>query len=361
MTLSFLSHFYFFFDNLLFIRGKERKNHSIYSESVILFYGQQPHSLNTLVYTIRKFISACPLIIGVTLISFTLMVYYGPDLTYSMVGKNATQEKIDQVRTQLGYDKPFLIRYLKYVEEIATFDFGHSDSSGEKVTTILKRTLPTSLAVTLPGFLIGNLLGIILGLIAAYYRGRIADRLIMAFATMGMSISFLIVLIGFQYIFCSSFALDLFPVQGWSTETLGDYLLHVTVPTLSFVFVGLGYNTRFYRAVLVDEIGKDHIRTLKAYGCGTLSLLFKHVLKNSMIPILTRIVFSIPFILIGGALLVESFFNIPGIGYVTFDAIVTGDLPIVKAVVSLTVIGYVLVLTVIDVLYKTVDPRITLK
>ncbi len=316
--------------------------------------------MDTLIYTVRKFLYASPLFLGVTLISFTLMVHFGPDLTYTMVGKNPTQEKIDQVRHKLGYDKPFHKRYYNYLKEIVTFDFGHSNSSGEKVSTLFKRTVPISIAATLPGFVLGNLFGIILGLLSAYYRGKPADRLIMAFAVFGMSISFLIILIGFQYIFCSSYGLNLFPVQGWSTDSIGEYLKYVTIPTMAFIFVGLGYNTRFYRAVLVDEIGKDYIRTLKAYGCSSFSLLFKHVLKNSLIPIITRIIFSMPFVLIGGSLLVESFFSIPGIGYTTYSAIVTGDLPIIKAVVGITVVLYVLILTVVDVLYKTVDPRISL-
>ncbi len=244
---------------------------------------------------------------------------------------------------------------------MATFDFGHSLSSGQKVSTLFKQSIPISILTNIPGFILGNLFGIILGLVSAHYRSTLVDRLVMAFSVFGMSISFLIILIGFQYIFCSSYGLNWFPVHGWSTDTLGEYLNYVTVPTLSIVFVSLGYNTRFYRAVLVDEMGKDYIRTLQAYGCSSLTLLFKHVLKNSMIPIITRIVFSIPFILVGGSLLIESFFGIPGIGFITFNAIMSGDLSIVKAVVSLTVILYVFVLTIIDVLYKVVDPRISLK
>jgi peptide/nickel transport system permease protein len=312
--------------------------------------------MDTLIYSIRKFIYGIPLIFGVTFIAFYLMVYCGPDKTYDLLGKNPTQEEINQVRHELGYDQPFLKRYYSFLIEVVTFDFGHTESSGEKVTEVMARTIPVSLLLQLPGFVLGNLLGIILGLVSAFYRGELTDKLIMLFAVVGMSISFLIVLIGFQYIFCTSFAFNWFPVTGWSTETIGDYVYYVTVPTLATIFVTLGYNTRFYRAVLVEEMGKDHVRTARAYGCGPFILMFKHVLKNAMIPIITRIVFTLPFLIISGAFLIEHFFSIPGIGYETLSAIVTGDLPLVKAVVVSTAILYVFMLILVDILYKTVDP-----
>lgn len=317
--------------------------------------------MDTLTYSIRKFISALPMLFGVTLIAFVLMVYFGPDKTYDFLGKNPTAEEIAQVRHQLGYDRPFFVRYAQFIREVVTFDFGHSDSSGEKVASILKRTLPISFKLALPGFILGNLMGVLLGLISAYFRGRPADRAIMSFAVFGMSISYLIALIGFQYIFCSSFGLDLFPVQGWSTESLGEYLKYVTVPTMATVFVALGYNTRFYRAVIVEEMERDHVRTARAYGAGPFELMFGHVLKNALIPIITRIIFTVPFLVIGGSLLVETFFSIPGIGYITFSAITTGDLPITKAVVTCSTIIYIMMLVLVDIFYVWVDPRISLK
>src|SRR5690606_27437463 len=125
-------------------------------------------------------------------------------------------------------------------------------------------------------------------------------------------------------------------------------------------FVALGYNTRFYRAVLVEEMERDHVRTAKAFGCPPVKLLYKHVLQNSLVPILTRLIFTIPHVIIGGSLLIESFFSIPGIGGVTYDAITSGDLPVLKAVVSSSTILYVGVLILADILYRVVDPRISL-
>ncbi len=317
--------------------------------------------METLQYTLRKLLTGIPLVLGVTLVSFVLMVHFGPDKTYDLLGKNPTVDQIAEVRHQLGYDQSFVVRYSQYLKELATMDFGYSDSSGEKVFTILTRTIPVSLALILPGFILGNLLGVILALVAAYHRGQWTDKIIMGASVMGMSVSFLIVIIAFQAIFSSTRGLDLFPVRGWDVYSFSDYIHYVTVPTLASIFVSLGYNTRFYRAVIVEEMGRDHVRTAKAFGAKPIELLFKSVLKNSLIPIITRIMFSIPLVVISGSLLLESYFGIPGVGKVTYDAIITGDQPILKAVVGLTAIMFVFTLIINDILYKVVDPRISLK
>jgi peptide/nickel transport system permease protein len=310
-------------------------------------------------YITRRLVYGIPLLLGVTFISFLLMVYFGPDKTYELLGKNPTAEQISEVRHTLGYDRPFLLRYGDYLKELLTLDLGLSDSNGEPVSQILIRTLPISIALVLPGFVIGNLLGLALGLMAAWYRGKWLDKLVMSVSVVGMSISFLVIIIGLQILLCTPYGLNLFPVRGWQVHDPGSYFYYVTVPTLALVLVTLGYNTRFYRAVMADEIGRDHIRTLQAYGARPAELLFKHVLKNSLIPVLTRIMFSVPFVVISGSLLLESYFGIPGIGLVTFNAITSGDQPILKAVVGLTGVLFVFALMINDLLYSAVDPRVT--
>jgi len=317
--------------------------------------------MKVLQYAIRKLISGIPLVLGVTFVSFVLMVYFGPDKTYELLGKNPTEQEIAEVRTQLGYDRPFFVRYGEYLREIATLDFGNSDSTGERVDDLLVRTIPVSLALTAPGFVLGNVLGVLLALFAAFYRSTWIDKTIMGMAVIGMSISFLIVIIAFQIIFASSYGLDLFPVRGWDIRSIGDYVAHVAVPTMATVFVALGYNTRFYRSVLVEEMTRDHVRTARAFGLPPAKLFYKNILKNSMIPIITRIVFSIPLVIISGSLLIESYFGIPGVGKVTYDAIVSGDQPVLKAVVGLTAVLFVFAQLLTDILYRAVDPRISLQ
>ncbi len=312
-------------------------------------------------FALRKLLYGIPLILGVSFVSFLLMVYFGPDLTFQLVGRNPNVEQLERARELLGYNDPFLLRYLDYLRELATLDFGESLSTGEPVAELLARTVPNTILVTLPGFVIGNLLGIGLALVAGWFRGGIADKLIMAGAVVGMSISFLIIIIAFQLFFSSRYGLNYFPVLGWQVSNLGNYIYYVTVPTLAIVFVSLGYNTRFYRAVVVEEMSRDYVRTARAYGAGAGNILFRHVLKNSMIPIITRIMFSIPSIIIGGSLLIESYFGIPGVGAAAYDAITTGDQPVLKAVVGLTAVLFALVIIVNDVLYRVVDPRVSVK
>ena len=307
----------------------------------------------------RRLIYGIPLILGVTFISFLLMVYFGPDKTYELLGKNPTAEQVHEVRHALGYDRPFLLRYGYYLKELLTLDLGLSDTSGKPVTAVLKQSLPISLALVLPGFVLGNLLGLTLGLMAAWHRGKWLDKLVMGASVVGMSTSFVIIIIGLQILVCTPYGLDLFPVRGWQVHDPDSYLYYVTVPTLALVLVTLGYNTRFYRAIMVDEIDREYVRTLHAYGAAPGEILFRHVLKNSLIPVLTRIMFSIPLVLISGSLLLESYFGIPGIGLVTFEAITSGDQPVLKAVVGLTGVLFVIALMINDMLYTTVDPRVS--
>jgi len=309
-------------------------------------------------FVLSRLLHGILLILGVTLVSFVLMVWFGPDQTYTLIGKNATPEQIAEVRRELGYDEPFAGRYVDYLVDLATFDLGASNASGEPVAGLLARTVPVSLALMLPGFVLGNLLGIALGLAAAARRGRLGDRLISAVSVIGMSISFLVIIILLQVLLSTPYGLDLFPVRGWQVDGPASYAYYVTVPTLALIFVTLGYNTRFYRAVFVEESGKDHIATARAFGASPAAIWWKHVLKNSMVPIITRVLFSIPLVVISGSLLIETYFGIPGVGRVTFDAITSGDQPVLKAVVGLTAVAFVLLQLLAEFSYRALDPRL---
>lgn len=309
-------------------------------------------------WVLSKLVHGGLLVLGVTLISFSLMVWFGPDQTYTLIGKNATEAQIAEVREQLGYDQSFVKRYGRYLSDLFTLNLGSSNSSGESVSRILQRTIPVTLALMLPGFILGNVLGIALALLATWKKDQWTDRLITGMSVTGMSISFLVVIIFLQVLLCTPYGLNLFPVRGWQVTGLVSYFHYVTVPTLSLVFITLGYNTRFYRAIFVEEAGKDHIRTVKAYGASTMAILWRHVLKNSLVPIITRFMFTIPLVVISGSLLIESYFGIPGIGKVTFDAITSGDQPVLKAVVGLTAIAFILIQVLTDFIYRLIDPRI---
>ena len=321
--------------------------------------------MNSWQFALKKLLGGIPLIIGVTLISFVLMVYYGPDLTYQLLGKNPSHDDIAAMQHFLGYDQPFWLRYWRYLQDLFTLNFGISMVNDQSVINMLSESIPVTFMLMIPGFVLGNALALALAMTASHYRGQWQDKAIMIFSVIGMSISFLIIIITFQIFFSSSHGLDLFPVRGWNTTdyngdfNLVKYLSYVTVPTLAIVFVSLGYNTRFYRAVLVEEFNKNHITTVTAYGHKPKQIMYKYLLKNAMIPIITRLMFSIPLIVVSGSLIIESYFGIPGIGLITYDAIVAGDQPVLKAVIGLTVVLFVLVLTITEILYRVFDPRIT--
>lgn len=298
------------------------------------------------------------LVVGVTLISFALMVYFGPDQTYNLLGKNASAEQIREIRHQLGYDRSFLRRYGEYLEELFTLRLGASNSSGEAVRDMLLRTLPVTLALVIPGFVLGNLLGVALGLLAVWYRYHWIDRFISGASIAGMSISFLIIIIMLQVLLCTPYGLNLFPAHGWQVLDFSSYLRYVTVPSLSLVLITLGYNTRFFRAVFLEESGREHIRTARAFGASPAQLMGRHVLKNSLPPLLTRVMFSIPLVIVSGSLLLETYFGIPGIGKITFDAISNGDQPVLKAVVGLTAVMFVVAQLLADMCNRLVDPRV---
>jgi peptide/nickel transport system permease protein len=306
----------------------------------------------------RKLGAAIPLLAGVTLVSFLLTVHFGPDPAYAMLGKNPTAAEVAALQRELGQDQPIWQRYANYVKRLATLDLGHAEASGEKVRDLLARTLPISALLLAPGFLVGTALALLLAMLAAWHRGGRLDRLITGTSVIGMSLSFVIMIVGLQAIF--GVWLGWFPVRGWNVTGPGSYLVHVAIPTLAFILASLGYNTRFFRAMLVNAMATDHVRTARAYGAAPGTIMLKHVLRGCLLPIITRIVYSIPALAISGSLLIESHFSIPGIGRVTYQAILSGDQPVIMAVVGLSAVLFAITVTVADLLCRLADPRIRL-
>ncbi len=308
-------------------------------------------------YLLQRLFHGALLLLGVTLLSFTLMVQFGPDTAFELAGKNTTEAQLEELRRSLGHDRPFLERYARWLGELARGDLGASDSNGEPVDRLIGRALPVTLALVLPGFLLGNVLGLLLGMLAAWYRQGAWDRLVLGGSVAGLSLSFLVVIIALQVLLCTPYGLDLFPTRGWRVDGIGSYLLYVTVPTLALVIVTLGYNTRFYRAVMVEELARDPVRTARAFGASGREVMFTHVLRNGAVPVLTRLLYSIPLVLVSGSLLLETYFGIPGVGKVAFDAITSGDQPVLLAVVTLTAVMFVAVQLLTDAACRLADPR----
>ncbi|MEE4304652.1 MAG: ABC transporter permease [Wenzhouxiangella sp.] len=303
-----------------------------------------------------RLVTAAALLLGVTLISFTLTVHFGPDPTWEQLGRNPTPEQIEQVREALGQDRGFVLRYADFLLRLARLDFGHALSSGEPVVDLLARTIPVSLLLLAPGFLVGIVLALGLAMVAAWRPRGFVDRFCDVASAAGMSLSLVIIVIALQAVF--GVWLDWFPARGWRVDDLASYLRHVAVPSLALIVAGLGYNLRFFRSVFRNVLRDPPVRTARAYGFGDGRIAIRYVLRAAAPPIVTRILVAVPLIVISGSLIIEKHFGIPGIGMVTWNAMISGDQPVMMAVVSLASVLFVLALSATDLLTGLLDPKV---
>ena len=308
-----------------------------------------------LIYAIRRILYMIPILLGVALITFMLFTVFGEDPVRMALGNHASKQAILELEHRWGLDQAWYIQFWDFLVQIVTFDYGYSFSTGEKISDIFYQGALVSLSLTVPAFVIGTLINIIMALVISYFRGRWMDRLSTAFFVMSMSISYLVYIIVLQYLL--SYKLGWFPIQGY--EFGFNSIQYLMLPWLIIILVSMGPDIRIFRTVFLDEIKADYIRTARAKGASEPRILFVHLLKNAMIPILTNTVIAIPF-LITGAFVMERYFSLPGIGDITITAINEGDFPIIKAMTMLSAILYSLFNLITDLLYAVVDPRVKL-
>jgi peptide/nickel transport system permease protein len=308
-------------------------------------------------YIVRKLLSTIPTLLGVALIVFVLFNLVGGDPTYQMLGRHANAQQIEEVRHEYGFDQSRPVQFLNYLKQIVTFDYGRSYSTRQSISQMIGDGIVPSLSLMIPAFLVTTLLSIAIGLGAAYFRGKAIDRVTVILCIFGMSLPMLGYILFGQYFF--AFKLGWFPISGYETAW-PDRIQYILMPMAIFVLVSLGYDVRFYRTAILEETSQDYVRTARAKGLSEPVIFFRHVLKNSMVPILTNIVVEIP-LLILGAFLLESFFGIPGLGSITIDAVNNSDFPVIKAMTTLVAFLYILGNLATDVLYTLVDPRVRLK
>lgn len=271
-----------------------------------------------------------------------------------LIGVAGVKGEIEIRRIRVERQMPYVwdSQLIHYFKTLARFDLGTSLATNEKVTTMLKRGVWPSLALTIPIFFGGLVLSVGLALICAYWRNRWPDRVFVFLAVALMSINYLVWIIFGQFFL--AYKWHLFPI--WGFESWGYLLLPVMIGIIS----GLGANLRFYRTIILDELYKDYVRTAFAKGLSPAGVLFKHVLPNAMIPIVTNTVIALPF-LYTGSLLLESFFGIPGLGGLSINAINSSDVDVVRGVVLVGAILYVVASLVTDLCYALVDPRVKLR
>jgi peptide/nickel transport system permease protein len=321
-------------------------------------------------YVVRRALYAIPILIGVNLITFFLffVVNTPDDMARMHLGmKRVTADAIEKWKAERGYDRPLLYNQAAGGAEKVTetiffdksvrlfvFDFGSSDAGRDIGQDISQRMWP-SLAIALPTFLIGLLVYISFAMLLAFFRGTYLDIAGVTLCVVLMSISGLFYIIAGQYVF--SKLLHLVPVSGYEPGWLAWRF--VLLPVAIGVFAGIGSSSRWYRTIFLEEINRDYVRTARAKGLPEVRLLFKHVLKNAMVPILTGVVVVLPTLFMG-SLIMESFFGIPGLGSYTIEAIQKQDFAIVRAMVFLGSVLYILGLLLTDLSYTLVDPRIRL-
>lgn len=322
-----------------------------------------------LAYIIRRILYAIPILIGVNIIVFVLFfVVNSPDsMARSILGeKNITQEDVDNWKRQNGYHLPLFFNteaaglavftqtiFFQKSAKLFVFDFGVSDTNNIDITSQIWERMWASLTIAVPTFLLGLLVNITISMIVAYYRGTYVDFCGTILAVIIMSVSQLFYIIGGQWLFGK--VLRLFPISGYDSGV--ELLKFVILPVVIGIISGIGGGIRFYRTIFLEEINRDYVRTARAKGLSEGVVLFKHALKNAMIPILTNVVIAIP-LLFMGSLVMEAFFAIPGLGSFIIEAIQAQDFAIVRSMVYLGAVLYIVGLLMTDISYTLVDPRI---
>ena len=321
-------------------------------------------------YVIRRILYAIPILIGVNVLTFALffVVNTPDDMARIHLGaKHVTADAIQKWKTEHGYDKPLFynekaegiqrisdtIFYIKSVRFLA-FKFGAADD-GRDIGYDIKTRMWPSLAIAVPVMIVGLLINVTFAMLLAFFRATYLDFSGVVLCVAMMSISSLFYIIGGQYLL--SKLLHLAPISGYQPGL--DAVKFIALPVIVSLVASFGSSVRWYRTIFLEEIGKDYVRTARAKGLSELRVLFHHVLKNAMIPILTGVVVVIPTLFMG-SLLTESFFGIPGLGSYTIDAIRSQDFAIVHAMVFLGALLYILGLILTDLSYTLVDPRISL-
>ena len=323
-------------------------------------------------YITRRALYAIPIIIGVNLLTALLFFYVNTpdDMARKILGeKNITAQAIENWKEDHGYNLPAFVNtkeagaakltqtiFFQKSVPLLWFDFGRSDRNNIDIGRSIKERMWASLAISVPIFFLSVVVNLFVAMMLAYYRSTYIDLWGVVIAVVMMSISTLFYIIGGQFLLGK--VLRLFPISGYDT---GLYSIKFLVMPVIIGLIGsLGTGARFYRTVFLEEMNKDYIRTARAKGLGEGKVLFKHALKNAMIPVLTNVVVSIPF-LFYGSLIMETFFAIPGLGSFTIDAIQSQDFAIVRSMVYLGSLLYIAGLVMTDISYTLVDPRVRLE
>ncbi|HEX2654669.1 MAG TPA: ABC transporter permease [Xanthobacteraceae bacterium] len=310
-----------------------------------------------LTYVIKRILATIPVMAIVALFVFSLLYVAPGDPAAVIAGDQATPADVERIRQSLGLDRPFLVQFGEWTWRILHGDLGTSIFTALPVATMIKQRIEPTLSLMVVTLVLTILIAVPIGVLAAWRAGTWVDRTIMAFAVFGFSVP--VFVIAYLLAFVFALQLDWFPVQGYTpmSEGILPWFENLVLPAVALGCVYIALIARITRATMIEVLQQDYIRTARAKGIGQRGVLFMHALKNAAVPIVTVIGIGIA-LLIGGAVVTESVFAIPGLGRLTVDAILRRDYPVIQGVVLMFSFVYVLVNLMIDLLYTVLDPRI---
>lgn len=308
-------------------------------------------------YLIRRLLAVIPVMFFVVLFVFVMLRLAPGDTAAILAGDVATPEQLTKIREALGLDRSILSQFSVWLGQILSGDLGVSLMSGQPVTHIVAQRIAPTLWLTMLTMLVSSCVAVPLGVVAAWKYGHLSDRVIMVMSVVAFSVPVFVV----GYVLMLVFAIELtwLPVQGYRSpfDGFGEFLRHMILPVMALSIPLVALIARITRAGMLDVLGQDHIRTARAKGLPQSAILFRHALQSAAAPILTVIGNGFA-LLIGGAVVTESVFNLPGLGRLTVDAVLARDYPVIQGVILLTSAFYVLLNLAIDLAYAGLDPRV---
>ncbi len=308
-------------------------------------------------YVTRRILATIPVMLIVAFCVFSLLYIAPGDPAAIIAGDQATPADVERIRASLGLDRPFLVRFGEWLWQILHGDLGTSIFTNLPVSHMIAQRIEPTISLMLLAIVFAVAVAIPLGVLAAWKHGTWVDQAVMVLAVFGFSTPVFVVGYLLAYVFALQF--NWLPVQGFNSLSTGivPFLRNMALPTLALGLVFIALLARITRATMLDVLNQDYVRTAKAKGVGQRAVLFVHALKNAAVPIITVIGNGVA-LLIGGAVLTESVFAIPGLGRLTLDAILRRDYPVIQGVVLLFSFSYVVVNLLVDLAYTLFDPRI---
>jgi peptide/nickel transport system permease protein len=308
-------------------------------------------------YIARRLLATIPVMAIVALFVFLLLRLTAGDPAAIIAGDNATSEQVAQIRTRLGLDRPIPQQFVIWLGRVLHGDLGESFFFKKKVTDLILDRVEPTLALTVCTIVLTVLLAVPLGTMAAYRQGTWIDRLVMGVSVLGFSVP--VFVIGYALIYIFAVSLAWLPVQGYQrlADGFGGFVERLVLPSCTLAVIYVALIARITRASVLEVLNADYVRTARAKGLADVVVLLRHVLRNASIPIVTVIGLGIA-LLIGGVVVTESVYSIPGLGRLVVDAVLARDYPTIQAVVLVFSVVYVVINLLIDLIYTVLDPRI---